>query len=169
MTPKKFASEHQENPVKNISCSILTLVLLASFPAHADIVCGETIAGPHTGSKTSVFRRARRKRHGASNKPWKKSMPPAASMAKRSSLRIKSYDDACDPKQAVTVANKMASSEGIQVRHCTVHAQASVAGGFADIYGRRHAGDQRQISTNPKITDDGEARLKYVPRHVSRR
>src|SRR6185503_10870814 len=91
-----------------LSLSLLALALsLASGIARADIVIG--VAGPMTGSNAAFgeqFRRGAERAVADLN---------AKGGVLGQKLRLITGDDACDPKQAVSVANDMASKGAVFV------------------------------------------------------
>src|SRR5580700_9099906 len=75
--------------------------LFLSFPAHADIVIG--LAGPMTGPNAAIGEQVKR---GAERAVADIN---AQGGVKGEKLVLHQEDDACDPKQAVTAANKLVS------------------------------------------------------------
>ncbi len=65
---------------------------------------------------------------------------------------IKSYDDACDPKQAVSVANKIISENIHLALHGTCSASAIAT---LKTYADEGTVVINSISSNPKVTDEG--------------
>src|SRR6202044_4054890 len=89
--------------MKKLSPVILAtaFILLCAAPARADITVG--IAGPLTGSYATFGEQMKK---GAEQAVADIN---AAGGINGEKLILKSVDDACDPKQAVTVANQLVS------------------------------------------------------------
>lgn len=118
--------------------------LLVALPAHADIMWG--VAGPYTGSvaawgtsQLAGIKQAVEDINGAGGINGQK-------------IVIKTYDDACDPKQAVAVASKIVS-ENI---HFALHGTCSAASLAAlKTYIEEGIVVINAVASNPKITDEG--------------
>ncbi len=122
----------------------LFILFLTTLPAHADITIG--LAGPMTGENAYL---GDWMKHGAE-------MAVADVNAKGGingeKLVLQKADDACDPKQAVSVANKL-SSQGIKfvVGHgCSASSIPAVK-----TYAEENVFMITPISTNPAVTDSG--------------
>jgi len=127
------------------------IFLLVALPAHADITWA--VAGPYTGSVASI---------GLSQQAGIKQAVDdinASGGVNGQKISIKLYDDACDPKQAVIVANKIVSDN----LHLVLHGSCSGASIAASrVY--LDEGDLviNSVSSNPKVTDDGAPSLFRV-------
>lgn len=122
----------------------LILSLLASLPAHADIVWA--VAGPHTGPVAAL---------GLSQEAGVKQAVEdinAAGGINGQKIALKSYDDACDPKQAVAVANKIISENIRFALHGTCSSAALAA---SKTYIDEGTLLINATSSNPQITDAG--------------
>jgi branched-chain amino acid transport system substrate-binding protein len=125
---------------------IIAALFLALLPvaAHADIVWA--VAGPYTGSVASI---------GQSQQAGIKQAAEdinATGGISGQKITLKIYDDACDPEQAVTIANKIVSDN----LHLILHGSCSGASIAAEkVY--LDEGDIviNSMSSNPKITDNG--------------
>jgi branched-chain amino acid transport system substrate-binding protein len=119
-------------------------VVLASLPAHADIVWG--VAGPYTGQLASYGESMQAAIRLAAEEI------NAAGGINGQKIQIKAYDDACDPKQAVAVANKIISENIPFVFQGSCSASTMAAA-------RTYSDEGRLVFTtlasNPKVTDDG--------------
>ena len=69
-------------------------------------------------------------------------------------------DDACDPKQAVSVANQFAS-KGVKLRRRALSARGSSIPA-SKVYSEEGILQISPASTNPKFTDEGQ--LEHLPR-----
>jgi branched-chain amino acid transport system substrate-binding protein len=121
----------------------LTFILTAS-PAHADITWA--VAGPYTGPVAVI---------GLSQQAGIKqaiSDINAKGGVNGQKIVAKMYDDVCDPKQAVAVANKIISDN----IHLILHGSCSGTSLAAlKTYLDEGALVINSVSSNPKITDDG--------------
>jgi branched-chain amino acid transport system substrate-binding protein len=124
--------------------SFTILLLLLSFSAHADIIWG--VAGPYSGPLAAwgtAQQTGIRQAVGDIN---------AAGGINGEKIVLKIYDDACDPKQAVAVANKLVS-ENIRF---SLHGTCSAA---TLAYEKTYLDEGVLVITatasNPKITDEG--------------
>ncbi len=119
-------------------------LLLASVPAYADITIG--VAGALTGEDAFMGEQLR---HGAEQAAADIN---AQGGIKGEKLVLHFADDACDPKQAVSVANKMAS-EGI--KFVVGHACSGASIPAAKVYNEEQIFMITPISSNPALTDAG--------------
>lgn len=117
---------------------------LIALPAHADIPIG--LAGPLTGSYSSLGDQPRR---GVMQAVEDINAQGGINGEK---LVLIQADDACDPKQAVSVANRFAS-QGVKFVVGHVCSGASIPA--AKIYSEENVLMISPISTNPALTDSG--------------
>ncbi|MDE1172217.1 MAG: branched-chain amino acid ABC transporter substrate-binding protein [Parvibaculaceae bacterium] len=121
-----------------------TSLILAATAARADIVVG--VAGPLTGSE-AVF--GEQFSHGAS-KAVDDINKKGGLLGQK--LVLKSGDDACDPKQAVSVANDMASAGAAVV---IGHFCSGSSIPASDVYAESNIIQISPGSTNPDFTERG--------------
>jgi branched-chain amino acid transport system substrate-binding protein len=118
--------------------------LLAAPPAHADIMWAQ--AGPRTGSVADW---------GTSEAAGGKQAVAdinAAGGINGQKIVLKDYDDVCDPKQAVAIANKIVS-ENI---HFVIHATCSAATlAMLQTYIDEGTLVINPFASNPAVTDNG--------------
>lgn len=118
-------------------------VALTAGSAHADILLG--MAGPLTGGEAAI---GDQEKHGFE-------MAVADLNAKGGILgqQIKTFieDDACDPKQAVAVANRMASNNVVAV---IGHMCSGSTIPASSVYNESNILMITPSATNPKVTDD---------------
>ncbi|MDE1900390.1 MAG: branched-chain amino acid ABC transporter substrate-binding protein [Alphaproteobacteria bacterium] len=119
-------------------------LLLAANPAYADITIG--LAGSFTGENAFL---GEQMRHGAEQAVADIN---AAGGIDGQKIVLREMDDACDPKQAVTVANKMAS-EGIEF--VVGHACSGASIPAARVYNDEGIFMITPVSSNPALTDAG--------------
>jgi branched-chain amino acid transport system substrate-binding protein len=96
-----------ENGLKRLTIAVVAAVVLAATSARAEIVVG--VAGPMTGGNAAFgeqFKRGAEKAVADLN-------AKGGVLGQR--LRLVMGDDACDPKQAVRVANDMAAKKAVFV------------------------------------------------------
>jgi branched-chain amino acid transport system substrate-binding protein len=123
---------------------VLSLLFLAIQPARADILWA--VAGPFTGD-ISVWGLPAQ----ASIKQAIADVNAAGGIGGRK-IVARIYDDACDPKQAVAVANKIIS-ENI---HFAIHGSCSAASIAAlKAYIDEGTVVMNPFASNPRITDEG--------------
>lgn len=120
------------------------LIALASLPARADVTLG--LAGPLTG-ENAFF--GEQMKHGAEQAVADIN---AAGGINGEKLVLHFADDACDPKQAVTVANQMAS---LGIRFVVGHACSGASIPASKVYNEEGILMMTSISTNPALTDAG--------------
>ncbi|MDE2029202.1 MAG: branched-chain amino acid ABC transporter substrate-binding protein [Alphaproteobacteria bacterium] len=118
--------------------------LLVAVPAHADITIG--LAGPFSGDNAFM---GEQMSHGAEQAVADINAHGGVDGQK---LVLRKMDDACDPKQAVTVANRMAS-EGIQF--VVGHACSSASIPASHVYNDEGILMISPVSSNPALTDAG--------------
>lgn len=126
------------------TCLTASLLICFAHPAYADMVWAE--AGPQTGSVASW---------GTSEAAGVKFAVDdinAAGGVNGQKIVLKSYDDVCDPKQAVAVANKIIS-ENI---HFAIHGTCSAAS-LATLKTYIDEGTVviNPFASNPAVTDQG--------------
>jgi len=122
----------------------LACALLITLPARADIVWA--VAGPMTGDVAM---------DGQSELVGIKQAVEDINTAggiKGQKVVLKVYDDACDPKQAVAVANKIVSENIHYVLNETCSGASLAA---LKVYADEGVVDIHTLASNPKITDDG--------------
>jgi branched-chain amino acid transport system substrate-binding protein len=120
------------------------LIALAAFPAHADITIG--LAGPLTGQTAVLGEQMRR---GAEQAVADINAQGGVLGQK---LVLREADDACDPKQAVSVANQLLTAG---VKFVVGHACSSTSIPASKVYSEEGVLMISPISTNPALTDSG--------------
>jgi len=123
--------------------AVLALALFA-FPARADITIG--VAGPFTGANAEFGEQMKR---GAAQAV---ADIDAAGGVLGQKLVMREADDACDPKQAVSIANRMAS-EG--VKFVVGHFCSGASIPASQVYHEEGVMMITPSSTNPALTDAG--------------
>jgi len=118
---------------------------LCAAPVHADINVG--IAGPLTGSYATFGEQMRR---GAEQAVADIN---GSGGIKGEKLILRAVDDACDPKQAVTVANQLASGG---VKYVVGHYCSGSAIPASKVYMDEGMLLITPAATNPKLTDDAK-------------
>ncbi|MGE3623036.1 MAG: branched-chain amino acid ABC transporter substrate-binding protein [Bdellovibrionales bacterium] len=127
------------------SLALLAGILFCAAPAHADIVIG--LPGPVTGQYATFgeqMKRGARQAVADIN---------AAGGVNGEKLVLHEGDDACDPKQAVTVANQMMSAG---VKYVVGHYCSGSAIPASKVYMEEGAILITPAATNPKLTDDAK-------------
>lgn len=122
--------------------ALLAALLLAAASARADIVIG--VAGPMTGSNAAFgeqFRRGAERAVADLN---------AKGGVLGQKLRLVTGDDACDPKQAVSVANDLASKGAVFVAG---HYCSSSSIPASDVYAESGIVQISPASTATELTD----------------
>jgi len=120
------------------------LLVLMALPAHADITIG--VATSLTGENAFLGEQTRR---GAEQAAVDIN---AAGGINGEKLVLQFADDACDPKQAVSVANKMAS-QGI--KFVVGHACSGASIPASKVYNEEQIFMITPVSSNPALTDEG--------------
>lgn len=135
--------------MKKIFVTVAALgVVLATSPACADIPIG--LAGPLTGQYAAIGEQMRRGTEQAI------ADINAVGGVLGQKLVLKAGDDACDPKQAVTVANNLVSQgAGFVVGHYCSGSSIPAS----KIYGEEGVMMISPGSTNPALTDAGLATI----------
>ena len=123
---------------------LLAVALLAALPAQAEIAIG--IAGPSTGDNAVL---GEQMRHGAEQAIADINAQGGINGEK---LTSHFYDDACDPKQAVTVANKMVSAN---IKFVVGHACSGASIPASKVYNEEGVFMITSISSNPALTEAG--------------
>ncbi len=121
-----------------------TVALMAPASARADIAIAT--AGPMTGQYASFGEQMRRGAEMAVRDI------NAAGGVLGQKLRLEIGDDACDPKQAVAVANEMAS-KGVKVMAGHFCSGSSIPA--SNVYAEEDILQISPASTNPKLTERG--------------
>ena len=119
-------------------------LLLLSLPAHADITIG--LAGPFSGENAYL---GDWMKHGAEAAVDDINAKGGVNGQK---LVLQEADDACDPKQAVAVANKF-MSQGI--KFVVGHGCSGSSIPAVKAYAEENVFMITPISTNPAVTDSG--------------
>lgn len=120
----------------------LIAISLASFAARADITIA--VAGPMTGSEAAFGEQMRR----GAEKAVADLNAKGGVMGQKIKLEV--ADDACDPKQAVAVANQLASKK---VALVAGHFCSSTSIAASDVYAEQNILQISPASTNPKFTE----------------
>jgi branched-chain amino acid transport system substrate-binding protein len=123
--------------------SVLALLIGTGIARSEDITIA--VAGPMTGSVATIGEQLR---HGAEL--------AAAAINKNGgvngkTIKISIQDDACDPKQAVAIANRIVS-QGI--KFVDGHACSGSSIPAAEVYAENGVLMMSPASSNPKLTDD---------------
>jgi len=149
--------------------AVLSVALLAALPAKADITIG--LAGPLTGSYASL---GDQMRHGTRQAIADINEAGGINGEK---LVLREGDDACDPKQAVAVANQMINAN---VKFVIGHGCSGSSIPASKVYAEENIVMISPVSTNPDLTEagltnvfrtcgrddqEGEVQAKYVLRH----
>ncbi|MGB9154543.1 MAG: branched-chain amino acid ABC transporter substrate-binding protein [Alphaproteobacteria bacterium] len=119
-------------------------VMLAAMPAHADITIG--VAGPLTGENAFMGEQLR---HGVEQAVLDINASGGVNGEK---LVLQFADDACDPKQAVSVANKMASAG---IKFVVGHGCSGASIPASKVYNEEQIFMITPSSSNPALTDSG--------------
>lgn len=123
---------------------VLTGLCLLARPAFADITIG--LAGPLTGQYAAL---GEQMRHGAEQAVADIN---AAGGVNGQKLVLSESDDACDPKQAVAVANQMANAG---IKFVVGHACSGASIPASKVYAEENIVMISPVSTNPELTDAG--------------
>jgi branched-chain amino acid transport system substrate-binding protein len=129
---------------------IASLVLLVK-PAHADITIG--LAGPFTGSYSAFGEQMKRG-----------TVQAVADLNDKGGILgekviLKTVDDACDPKQAVAVANQLVSAG---VKYVVGHFCSGSSIPASKVYMEEGVIAISPASTNPKLTDEADTYIFRV-------
>jgi branched-chain amino acid transport system substrate-binding protein len=132
------------NAVKTLALAAAAIVAFGAGAARADITIG--MAGPITGSEAAIgeqFRRGATKAVDDLN---------AKGGVLGQKVRMVIGDDACDPKQAVAVANDMAAKK---VPFVAGHYCSGSSIPASEVYAETGILEISPASTNPKYTERG--------------
>ncbi len=124
--------------------ALVLLCLLPAFAAHADIVIG--VATSLTGENAFLGEQERRGVEQAA------ADINAQGGVNGERIVLHFADDACDPKQAVSVANKMASTG---IKFVVGHACSGASIPASKVYNEEQIFMITPISSNPTLTDQG--------------
>jgi branched-chain amino acid transport system substrate-binding protein len=124
---------------------LLTLVCLTALPVHADILIG--YAGPLTGQNATFGDSLR---HGAEQAVADINAQGGVNGEK---LVLREVDDACDPKQAVAVANQLASAG---IKFVIGHFCSACSIPASKVYMEEGMLMISPGSSNPRLTDEGK-------------
>ena len=127
-----------------LALAVATAAVFAALPARAEITIG--VAGPLSGSEAAFgeqFRRGALKAVEDIN---------AKGGVLGQKLAVTLGDDACDPKQAVAVANEMAAKK---VAFVAGHFCSGSSIPASEVYGETGILQISPASTNPKFTERG--------------
>ena len=130
--------------MKRTLLSVLGAAMLVAAPAQADITLG--LAVGISGQLAPVGEQARRGAEAAV------ADINAKGGANGEQLKLELGDDACDPKQAVAVANQFASQG---VRHIIGHLCSGATLAAEDVYGEEGMLMVTGSATNPQVTEKG--------------
>ncbi|QCR38467.1 branched chain amino acid ABC transporter substrate-binding protein (plasmid) [Nissabacter sp. SGAir0207] len=131
--------------LKKLSLVMMVSAAVSAFPAHADIVIG--VAGPFSGPNAT---------YGAQY--WKGASQAAADInaaggIKGEKITLVQGDDACEPKQAVAVANRLVDQS--HVAAVVGHFCSSSTMPASEVYDEAGIISITPGSTNPQITERG--------------
>lgn len=127
------------------------IAMATSGVARADILIG--VAGPMTGSNAAFGEQLRR----GAEKAVADINAKGGVLGQKLVLKI--GDDACDPKQAVSVANDMVAAK---VAYVAGHFCSSSSIPASSVYNEANILMMSPASTNPKLTDQGLANVFRV-------
>ncbi len=130
--------------IKTTLLAAAAIAMLGAASAHADITIAT--AGPMTGQYASFGEQMRRGAEMAVRDI------NAAGGVLGQKLRLEVGDDACDPKQAVAVANEMAS-KGVKLMAGHFCSGSSIPA--SNVYSEEDVLQISPASTNPKLTERG--------------
>jgi branched-chain amino acid transport system substrate-binding protein len=130
--------------IKTSLLAAAAIAMLGAASAHADITIAT--AGPMTGQYASFGEQMRRGAEMAVRDI------NAAGGVLGQKLRLEIGDDACDPKQAVAVANEMAS-KGVKLMAGHFCSGSSIPA--SNVYSDEDVLQISPASTNPKLTERG--------------
>jgi branched-chain amino acid transport system substrate-binding protein len=140
--------------MKQIAAVLVTAVALAGFgPSLAQADIPIAVVGPMTGSEATF---GEQMKNGAEMAVANLN---AAGGVLGQKLVLEIGDDACDPKQAVAVANQVA---GKGVKLVAGHYCSSSSIPASDVYQDSNIIQISPASTNPKLTDAGKANVFRV-------
>ena len=125
------------------SLSILSLLAAAGAARAQDITIA--VAGPMTGAVASIGEQIRRGAELAAEAINKNGG------VNGNKIQISIQDDACDPKQAVAIANRILSAG---IKFVDGHACSGSSIPAAEVYGENNILMMSPASSAPKLTDD---------------
>jgi branched-chain amino acid transport system substrate-binding protein len=125
------------------SLSILSLLAATGLARAEDITIA--VAGPMTGAVASIGEQIRRGAELAAEAINKNGG------VNGKTIKISIQDDACDPKQAVAIANRILSAG---IKFVDGHACSGSSIPAAEIYGENNILMMSPASSAPKLTDD---------------
>ena len=131
--------------IKKIASLVVASILITNVSVRADIVVAS--AGPMTGD-LAVF--GEQLRYGA--EMWEKDVNAKGGI-NGEKVKLEIGDDACDPKQAVAVANKLVGMGAVYVagHFCSGSSIPASA-----VYSEAGVVQVSPASTNPKFTDEAK-------------
>ena len=132
-------------PRRSVSAASLLLVLLAAPVARGQQAVTIVVAGPVTGASAPVGEQMRRGAGLAIE-----DLNAAGGVLGRP-LRMEVHDDACDPKQAVAVANLVATRGA---RFVVGHACSGASLPASAVYAEEGVLMISPASSNPALTDE---------------
>jgi branched-chain amino acid transport system substrate-binding protein len=133
---------------KFLAMAVTAAALFAGFDARADITIG--VAGPLTGNEAAFGEQFRR----GAVKAVEDINAKGGVLGQK--LVLAMGDDACDPKQAVAVANEMAAKK---VPFVAGHFCSGSSIPASDVYAETGILQISPASTNPKFTERGMANV----------
>lgn len=139
------------NRIGSVIVAAAAATIIGGTVAKADIVIG--VAGPMTGSEAQFGEQFR---HGA-EKAVAEINAKGGVLGQK--LQLTEGDDACDPKQAVSVANDFASKK---VAFVAGHYCSGSSIPASDVYAENNIVQMSPASTNPKLTERGLANVFRV-------
>jgi branched-chain amino acid transport system substrate-binding protein len=138
---------------------ILSLTGLGIVALTAPVLADDitiAVAGPMTGPVASIGEQMKRGAEAAAA-----AINDAGGVDGRK-IRIVIQDDACDPKQAVTVANLIV---GQQIKYVDGHACSGSSIPASDVYAENNVLMMSPASSNPALTEKGHATImRLYPR-----
>ena len=136
-------------PRRSVLAASLLLALLAAPVARGQEAVTVAVAGPVTGASPAVGEQMRRGAGLAAE-----DLNAAGGVLGRP-LRVEVHDDACDPKQAVAVANLLATR---RVRFVVGHACSGASIPASAVYAEEGVFMISPASSNPALTDEAAAK-----------
>jgi branched-chain amino acid transport system substrate-binding protein len=153
----KAALSREKRIMRNIVILSLAGVALSAFPTPSladDLVIA--VAGPMTGPVASIGDQMKRGAEAAAA-----AINEAGGVAGRK-IKIVVQDDACDPKQAVAVANLIV---GQQIKFVDGHACSGSSIPASEVYAENNVMMMSPASSNPVLTEKGRPTiLRLYPR-----
>src|SRR3984957_7677287 len=141
--------------MKRLISISLTALALGAAPALADDLT-IAVAGPMTGPVASIGEQMKRGAEAAAA-----AINEAGGVNGRK-IKIVIEDDACDPKQAVAVANLVVGQE---IKYVDGHACSGSSIPASDVYAENNVLMMSPASSNPALTEKGHATImRLYPR-----